>query len=41
MGWFVALFLGICTLALLDDVHTKWHKRQMTQPKHFKETIYA
>jgi hypothetical protein len=38
---FVIFVLGILAIAALSDAHDKWHERQMTQPKHFKETIYV
>ncbi|AHJ87283.1 hypothetical protein phiPsa267_027 [Pseudomonas phage phiPsa267] len=33
--------LGLAGIALLADIHEKYHERQMAKPKHFKETLYT
>lgn len=41
MEWIFAILALFGTLALLDDVHTKWHQRQMAKDRNWKETIYS
>lgn len=41
MEWFFGFLIIVLAAALADDVHTKWHKRQMAQARHWKDTIYT
>lgn len=41
MDWFVFLILAIGALALMDDVHTKWHQRQMLDPQKKGSNVYV
>lgn len=38
---FLIFILGLAGIALLADIHEKYHERQMAKEKHYKETIYA
>lgn len=41
MEWFVGLFVLICVLALISEVHEKWHKRQMLEIQKKGSNVYA
>jgi hypothetical protein len=41
MEWLFALFALIMVGAFAEDVHTKWHKREMIKAQHWKDTVYA
>lgn len=41
MEWFFAFLILVVAAALIDDIHTKWHKREMVKAKHYKELIYT
>ncbi|UAV89894.1 hypothetical protein REC_24 [Pseudomonas phage REC] len=41
MEWLFAFFALCAVGAMLEDVHTKYHERQMAKAKHYKELIYT
>lgn len=41
MMWLAVIVLGFLALAVLEDVHTKWHERQMVELKSRKDIIYS
>lgn len=41
MEWLFALF-ALCAIgALIDDIHTKWHKRQMLEIQQKGSNVYV
>lgn len=38
---FLIFILALVMIAACSDAYDKYHERQMAQPKHYKETIYA
>lgn len=41
MEWFLGFLILVVAAALIDNIHTKWHKREMVKAKHYKEFIYT
>ena len=41
MMWLAVIILGMLAMVVLDDVHTKWHERQMVELKSRKDIIYS
>jgi len=38
---FLIFILAFAAIALVADMHDKYHEREMVKAKHFKETIYS